>query len=262
MHMYRAILMLLLFAVGSMFSGVCAQRQNLLPKNGQLPMNEAQKSADWVVMIHDFNFAKNDTTKDMNLQPKYGSRPKNDALKDSDAKFLVAMDDLYKGNRKKAAEDISLLGWQVLREGNRPDAKRRFNQAWLLDSSNGSALWGMAVLEAAIGKFDESLKLFAEAERSVGKDINFSVDYAKAMGLAGAQAKNEERLKVAFALFARVYEKAPKNTLNLENWAKTLFLVGDYGEAWKKVKLAEKTSGGRNLDPHFLKDLQSKMPRP
>ena len=261
MHIYRAILLLLLFAVGSLFSVVGAQWKNLPPKHGLL-QNEMQKRADWIVMIHDFNFHTNDSTKEMNLQPKYGSLPKNDALKSSDAIFLAEMDKEYKGNRKKAADEISLLGWQYLREGNRQDAMRRFNQAWLLNASNGSALWGMAVSIAAKGKFDESLKLFAEAERLVGNDINFSMDYAKAMGLAGAQAKNEARLKDAFALFARVYEKAPKNTFNLENWAKTLFLVGDYAEAWKKVKLAEKTSGGSNLDPFFLKNLQSKMPRP
>jgi tetratricopeptide (TPR) repeat protein len=262
MHTYRAILLLLLLAVGSMFSVVGAQWKNLPSKHGLLQKNEFQKKADWIVMIHDFNFHTNDSTKEMNLQPKYGSLPKNDALKSSDAIFLAEMDKEYKGNRKKAAEEISLLGWQLLHEENRADAMRRFNQAWLLDSSNGKALWGMAALEASSRKFDESLKLFAEAEPSVGKEINFSVDYAKAMGFAGAILKNEARLKDAFARFAAVYEKASKNTLNLENWAKTLFLVGDYAEAWKKVKLAEKTSGGRNLDPFFLKNLQAKMPRP
>ena len=241
MHTYRVILLLLLFAV--MFSVVYAQ-----------------KSADWVVTVHDYNYANNDTTQQINLQPKYGSAPKNDALKASDAKFFAAMDDLYKHNRKKAARDISLLGWQSLREGNKPDAMRRFNQAWLLDTSNGSALWGMGAIEAGIGEFDESLKLFAEAEGSQGSDINFSIDYAKAMGFAGAQTKNEARLKDAFARFARLYDKAPQNTLNLENWAKTLFLVGDYAEAWAKVNLAEKTRG--EVDPIFLKDLKDKMPRP
>jgi tetratricopeptide (TPR) repeat protein len=261
MHTYRAILVLLLFVVGSLFSVVYAQQKNLAPNNGLLPKNEGQQSVDWVVMAHDYNYATNDTL-EINLLPKYGSLPKNDALKASDAKFLAAMDDLYKGYRKRAAGDISLLGWQLLREGNKRDAMRRFNQAWLLDTSNGSSLWGMAAIEANIGKFDESLKLFGEAERSVGNNINFSIDYAKAIGLAGAETKNEARLKDAFARFARLYEKAPQNTLNLENWAKTLFLVGDYAEAWTKVKLAEKTRVGAEIDPLFLKALKDKMARP
>jgi tetratricopeptide (TPR) repeat protein len=199
---------------------------------------------------------------DINLLPKYGLLPKTAGQKKADAIFLAEIDKEYKGNLKKAANDMALRGWQYLREENPLDAMRRFNQAWLLDSSNGKALWGMAAFEAIIGEMDESLKLFAEAERSVGDDINFSVDYAKAIGLGGAQTKNETLLKDAVARFARVYEKAPQNTLNLENWAKTLFLVGDYAEAWKKVKLAEATPGRADLDPRFLAALQSKMPRP
>src|ERR1051326_7878056 len=86
MHTYRAILVLLLFVVGSLFSVVYAQQKNLAPNNGLLPKNEGQQSVDWVVMAHDYNYATNDTL-EINLRPKYGSLPKNDALKASDAKL-------------------------------------------------------------------------------------------------------------------------------------------------------------------------------
>lgn len=199
---------------------------------------------------------------DMNLQPKYGSLPKNDAQKAADAKFIASIDDYYRGDRKKGAEDVSSRGWQFLRQGNPPDAMKRFNQAWLLDNTNGNALWGMAVIQAGSGKIDESLKLFGEAEGFVGNDIDFSVDYAKALGTAGAQTKNEALLKDAFARFARLHEKAPQHTLNLQNWAITLFYVGNYAEAWKQMKLAEATPRRADLDPRFLAALQSKMLRP
>ncbi|MDR2689036.1 MAG: hypothetical protein LBB76_04685 [Azoarcus sp.] len=222
--MYRAILLLLLFAIGSVFSGAFAQ--------------------------------------DMNLQPKYGMLPKNEAQKAADAKFLASIDDYYKGNRKKAAEDISARGWQFLRQGAIPDAMKRFNQAWLLDGSNGNALWGMAVIQAGSGKLDESLQLFAEAEGIFGGDMDFATDYAKTLGVAGARAKNESLLNDAFDRFARIHEKAPQHTLNLQNWAITLFYVGNFAEAWKKVKLAEATPRHTELDPRFLAALQAKMPRP
>jgi tetratricopeptide (TPR) repeat protein len=199
---------------------------------------------------------------DINLQPKYGTSPKNDAQKAADAKFLAAIDDDYKGDRKKAAEDVSNRGWQFIRQGNTPDAMKRFNQAWLLDNSNGSALWGMAVYEAIIGKVDESLKLFAEAERFVGDDLDFSVDYAKTIGIAGAGTKNDALLKDAFNRFARLHERAPQHTMNLQNWAMTLFHIGNYSEAWEKMKLAEATPRHAELNPRFLAALQSKMPRP
>jgi len=199
---------------------------------------------------------------DVNLQPKYGAVPKNEAQKAADDKFLASIDEHYKGNRKKAAKDVSLRGWQFLRQGNIPDAMRRFNQAWLIDSANGVALWGMAAIQASSGKIDESLKLFAEAERFIGDDIDFLVDYAKALGVAGAQTRNNARLQDAFVRFRQLHEKAPQHTLNLQNWAITLFYVGNYAEAWKKVQLAEATPRHAELDKSFIAALQSKMPRP
>ncbi len=208
-------------------------------------------------LLASFAFAQ-----DANLLPKYGAQPKNNAQKASDERFIASIDDYYKGDRKKAAEDVAARGWQFLRQGNAPDAMRRFNQAWLLDSSNGNALWGMAAFEAEAGKLSESLELFAEADRIVGGDIDFAADYAKALGIAGAQTRNESMVNDAFSRFARVHEKAPQHTLNLQNWAITLFYVGNFAEAWKKVKLAEATPRRAELDPRFLAALQSKMPRP
>ena len=139
---------------------------------------------------------------------------------------------------------------------------RRFNQAWLIDNSNGSALWGMAAIQGGSGKLDESLKLFDEAEALVGDDIDFTADYANALAMAGTQTKNDTLLNDDFARFARVYEKAPRHALNLQNWAIALYYVGNYAEAWKKGKLAEATPGRAELDPKFVYALQSKMPPP
>jgi tetratricopeptide (TPR) repeat protein len=92
----------------------------------------------------------------------------------------------------------------------------------------------MAAIQASAGKYNDSLKLFAEAEKFVGSEINFSVDYAKAVGKAGVAQKDDALLKDAFDRFERVYRKAPQNTLNLQNWAMTLFGLGKYSEAWQR----------------------------
>lgn len=199
---------------------------------------------------------------DINSQPKYGSLPKNEAQKAADAKFIASIDEDYKGNRKKAAEDVSAQGWQFLRQNNYPDAMRRFNQAWLLDDTNGTALWGIAAVSSISGRSAESLRLFAEAERFVGNDINFAVDYALTLGSIATRERDETLVKDAFARFARLHERAPQHTMNLQNWAIVLFNLGNYAEAWKKIKLAEETPGRTGLDKRFLAALQEKMPRP
>lgn len=187
---------------------------------------------------------------------------KTEWQKAADAKFISTVDEQYHGDRNKSSRDSAARGWQYIAAGNFADAMRRFNQAWLLDNSNGAALWGMAAIQASSGKFDDSLKLFSEAEKFVGSEINFSVDYAKAAGMAGVKLKSEVLLKDAFDRFESIYKKAPLNTKNLQNWAMTLFEIGKYSEAWARVKLAEATPNKDELDPRFLAALQSRMPRP
>ena len=199
---------------------------------------------------------------DRNLLPKYGSLPRTKWQKAADDVFISGMDKDYHRDLKKASEDMAARGWHYLAQGDLEDAMRRFNQSWLLDHKNGHALWGMAAIEASTGKFDDSLKLFTEAEKSVGKEINFSVDYANALGMAGAELKDDMLLKFAFNRFEHNYEKAPQNTKNLQNWAMTLFRIGKYSEAWAKIKRAEATPNKNELDPRFLAALQEHMPRP
>jgi tetratricopeptide (TPR) repeat protein len=207
-------------------------------------------------------FANSAGADDRNLLPKYGGLPKEEWQKKADEVYIKGMNEDYHGDLKKASMDTAARGWQYLFAGDFDDAMRRFNQAWLLNNENGNALWGMAAIESNWGKFDDSLKLFAEAEKVVGDDINFSVDYARAVATAGTTRGDDALLKDAFDRFDRIYQKAPQNTLNLQNWAIALFSQGRYSEAWAKVKLAEATPGKVILDPHFIADLQSKMPRP
>ncbi len=199
---------------------------------------------------------------DRNLLPKYGSGAKADWQEAADKVFISGMSEDYHGDLKKASADMAARGWQYLSQGDLDGAMRRFNQAWLLNNNNGIALWGMAAVEASRREMDESLKLFAEAEKFVGDQLNFSVDYAKAIGIAGAKHKDEAQLKDAFARFERIHQKAPENTKNLQNWAMTLFSIGKYPEAWQKVKLAETTPNKAELDPRFVAELESHMPRP
>jgi tetratricopeptide (TPR) repeat protein len=199
---------------------------------------------------------------DRNLLPKYGGLPKEEWQKQADAAYIKATEEEYHGDLKRASTDTAAEGWRYLAAGDLDDAMRRFNQAWLLNSRNGAALWGMGAIEASTGKFDDSLKLFAEAEKFVGDDINFSIDYAKAIGKAGIALKDDALLKDAFARFDRIYKKVPQNTLNLQNWAMTLFGLGRYSEAWAKVRLAEATPNKSSLDPRFVTALELKIPRP
>lgn len=73
--------------------------------------------------------------------------------------------------------------------------------------------------------------LFAEAENLLGDNIEFSIDYAKAVGMAGATLQDDPLLNDVYKHLQRIYEKALQKTLNLENWAIILLRVGRCSEA-------------------------------
>lgn len=195
----------------------------------------------------------------INLQPKYGGQAKNAAQLAADADFLASMDKLFNNDRAKAAEEIATRGWTLYRGGKPDDAMRRFNQAWLLNPENGSALWGMAVIEMGKEHIASGRALFEEAARTMSQDIDFQADYVRTKAQL---AENEAEVKATWPEFARIYAKAPDHTLNLQNWAISYFAVERYRDAWEKILLAEKTPRARELDPRFIKALSDKMSRP
>jgi len=199
---------------------------------------------------------------DINLLPKFGGQPKNEAQKAADAKFLAKIDDLFKGNRQLAAEVGAGRGWHSLKGGRVDEAMMRFNQAWLLDPHNGMALWGMAVAQTGLDQPEASLKLFEEAEKTMRDNLDFACDYAMTLAMVGTQKKNPATIKNALNRYASIHDKAPQHIQNLQNWAITYYHMGNYAEAWKKIKLAEATPQRTEIDAKFVAALQTKMPRP
>jgi tetratricopeptide (TPR) repeat protein len=212
-----------------------------------------------VVALSSVNVA---LAQNINLLPKYGNEEKTPEQKAIDAQFLKGLDDSYKGDRKKASIEIAQGGWQFVAQGNLDNAMVRFNQAWLADNKNGLSIWGMGVVLATSGQFERCLPYFAEADGLIGTDIGFAVDYAKVLGIAGAELKNAAHTNNALARFAKIYGQQPNNTSNLQNWSITLFYNDKFKDAWDKLKLAEATPDKAEIDPNFVAALQAKMPRP
>lgn len=200
------------------------------------------------------------TASETNMLPKYGLIKKNESEQKADEKFIASVKEQYKGNLTKAAEDVALSGWRYLRQNDNINAMKRFNQAWLLDKKNGTALWGMAVITLP-RSMAKSMELFAEAEQYKKEDIDFAVDYSRAMSYRAIQLKDVTLLRNALDKYSEISKKAPNHTLNFQNWAITLYQVGDYKQSWEKIKLAEATPRKNELDKNFLEALEAKMPR-
>nr|MBP7408390.1 hypothetical protein [Flavobacteriales bacterium] len=78
---------------------------------------------------------------DMRLAPRFGDRVKNAAQKESDAEFLRLMR-AQDSVPRSASGQLVAHGFEMLRKGDLTAAMYRFNQAFLVDSTNTDAYWG------------------------------------------------------------------------------------------------------------------------
>lgn len=78
---------------------------------------------------------------DMRLIPRFGDKLKNDAQKESDADFLRLMR-AQDSIPRSASQQLVLHGFDLLRKGDLTSAMYRFNQAFLVDSTNSDIYWG------------------------------------------------------------------------------------------------------------------------
>lgn len=101
----------------------------------------------------------------------YGNAQKCKSQLESDISFLEACDQDYP-SRDSASVAYVDIAWQYFYQEDYDTAMKRFNQAWLLDSTNASVYWGVGVLmgmkkeyEESIVYLDKSLKLNPNQEQ-------------------------------------------------------------------------------------------------
>jgi tetratricopeptide (TPR) repeat protein len=197
--------------------------------------------------------------RNLNLVPKYGQAPKNKELREVDERYLAEMDKTYAGDRRKAAEAVASRGWKYYFEANYDEAMRRFNQAWLLDASNGRALWGMGAVLSEWEQYREALRLFSEAHVFLSANPQFRIDYARALGICGIALKDQAVVDGALMRFADFYSENSANVNNPQNWALTLYLLERYDDAWQKIRIAQSTPDSKLLSNEFIDALRQRV---
>jgi len=109
----------------------------------------------------------------INLLPMYGTEPKCQEQIDTDKKFIDEVNKKFKNN-KIAAEYYIDKGWEFLYKEDYQSAMKRFNQAWLLDSTNAKIYWGFGNVLGIQRDFINSTKFL---EKSIRLDSTNAVLY-------------------------------------------------------------------------------------
>lgn len=95
----------------------------------------------------------------INLLPMYGTSSKCPAQINDDRTYIASCDQQFT-SRKIASEYHSAAGCRCFEQRELDIAMKRFNQAWLLDSTNAEVYWGFASILGMKQQFQVSIPLF------------------------------------------------------------------------------------------------------
>lgn len=108
---------------------------------------------------------KIDCPEKINLLPMFGNAVKCPEQIQADNAFLSRIDKQYQGDRKRAAKDWVGRAWTYYQRNVPDTAMMRFNQAWLLDSTNADVFWGFGSLLGHQQKLGEAVVLLKKSIR-------------------------------------------------------------------------------------------------
>ena len=159
-----------------------------------------------------------------NTIPMYGNIEKPANLIEVDKKFITAQTKEFH-TADSASYIYNLIAWDYLHKGEIKTAIRRFNQAWLLDSTNASPYFGFSAYSELTGTGNAN-KYF---KIGVSKDKNRDSEEFYFLNMA-IFYQNTRKLNNSLSMYSKVLEINPNDTLSLrqrgylysiqENWEK------------------------------------------
>ena len=198
------------------------------------------------------------------LLPKYGHIPKTQSQIDSDNRFIESI--LKTDSTHKAAsEHLVNLGFKYLYRDIKT-AMYRFNQAYLLDSTNSNIYWGYGAVYFTLGDYARAKEQYLIGLNKDPENSNLLTDYGtyflgQYYFLEPIEKNNaKENLDSAVVYLRRSFNQNPKNQVTLFKLSIVYWLKSECSLAWRYYELC-KSLGGDPITEEFTQDLKSKCPR-
>lgn len=133
----------------------------------------------------------------INEIPEYGNQPKSPEMLQADQQFLNTV----KGKEQQAFDHMMNVGWSFFKRGDIGTAIKRFNQAWLIDSTRYESYWGFAAAEGRLNNFETSKHYYEKALNHGGDTKILNPEYAIVLREQAKAENNREKLAEADNLF-------------------------------------------------------------
>lgn len=140
----------------------------------------------------------------------YGEVKKCEQQIEFDKEFILESEKQFK-DRKKASEYYVSKGWEYFYKDDNATSMKRFNQAWLLDTTNPQVYWGFGNLLGRKNEFENSIKFL---EKSIKLEPNNAKVYeciATSYGQIFHKTKDIKYLNLTIENLKKAIKIEPKN---------------------------------------------------
>jgi Tfp pilus assembly protein PilF len=207
------------------------------------------------------------------LLPKYGHKPKSASEVVSDRRFIAETMALpqFANNARAASNHVIGLGFEYLYRGDLKTAMYRFNQAYLLDSTNTDIHWGYGAIYMTLEDYQSGRKQYLEGLALNSTNTHLLTDYSTYLlaqffilhempdhGVIENKKEQEtQRLDSALHFLLKSYRLDPKDQSTAYKLSTVYYYKDDCVNATKYLNESKKL-GGRNVTKAYTDDLKKK----
>lgn len=191
---------------------------------------------------YDYERWKEEAQYNKRLLPRYGHIPKSEGELKADSIFIanVKLDGFT--NLAQCAHDHVLRGFRYLNRGEIRTAMYRFNQSYLIDSTQAYDYWGYGAVYLAMQQVD-----LAKEQYETGLEINpqnsyIWTDLGTIYTIKFDNSNNHSFLDTAINYFSRAYEIDSANANTTYKLSAAYFRKQDCANALKYFKKTETLS--------------------
>lgn len=175
-----------------------------------------------------------EATTNKRLLPRYGHLPKTEQELEADAKFIsVIKSQKDFTTMRESSNHLVKLGFDYLYRGDVRTAMYRFNQAYLLDSTNTDDYWGYGAVYIQLGELERAAEQYKTGLALDSTNAHIWTDYATLFMIKFGEDGNPSWLDTAIRYLHTSYSLQPKDVNTCYKLSTGYFRKGSCVDAWK-----------------------------
>jgi tetratricopeptide (TPR) repeat protein len=208
-----------------------------------------------------FDEWKKESQTNKRLLPRYGHLPKTEDEIKSDSAFIkqIMSQPKFK-TRREASNHLIQLGFDYYYRDDLKTAMYRFNQSYLLDTTNTDIFWGYGAIFMRFGNLGLAADQYEAGLKIDSTNTHLLTDYATLFLAQYYRLQTDESLNTSIMYFEKSYKLNPKDINTVYKLSICFWNKNDCKNAWKYYDECV-ALGGKPITEEYTSDLKKRCKR-